>query len=105
MTAAGDSKQALWVNTWEINSAGVKPLDEVETKTALSTLCFSAPRSQTVAVGAGRSFERLTSNGSTQHDDLVREAFTPVSPRSVRCRFTPGVFLTAESLPGSRSHP
>jgi hypothetical protein len=78
VTAAGDSKQALWVNTWEINSAGVKPLDQVETKTALSTLCFLAPRSQTVAVGAGRSFERLTSNGSTQHDDLVREAFTPV---------------------------
>ena len=77
VTAAGDSKHSLWVNTWEIDGAGVKPLDQVETKTALSTVCIVAPRPQTVAVGAGRSFVRLTSNGST-HDDLVRAAFTPV---------------------------
>ena len=37
VTAAGDSKHSLWVNTWEIDGAGVKPLDQVETKTALST--------------------------------------------------------------------
>jgi hypothetical protein len=29
ITAAGDSKQGLWVNTWEIDSDGVKPLDQV----------------------------------------------------------------------------
>jgi hypothetical protein len=40
--------------------------------------CIVAPRPQTVAVGAGDSFERLTSSGSTPHYGFVGAAFTPV---------------------------
>ena len=76
VTASGDSKQGLSVNTWEIDSAGVKPLDQVQTPNALSTVCFVAPRPQKVAVGAGRAFQ--ISSGSTPHTDFVRAAFTPV---------------------------
>jgi hypothetical protein len=72
VTAAGDSAETLWVNTWDIDSAGVKPLHQVETKNAISTGCLAAPRSQTVAAGAGRSFEL------TPHYGFVRAAFTPV---------------------------
>jgi hypothetical protein len=78
VTAAGDSTQALWVNTWEIGSTGVKALDQVKTASALSTVCIVAPRPQTVAVGAGRSYELLTPSGSTPHYGFVRAAFTPV---------------------------
>jgi hypothetical protein len=79
VTAAADNKGGLWVSTWEIDNAGVKPLDQVETKNALSRACyFTAPRPQTVAVGAGRSSERLTPNFSRPNDDLVPAVFTPV---------------------------
>jgi hypothetical protein len=72
VTGAGDSKQGLWVNTWEIDSDGVKPLDQVETQNAVNTFCYDAPRSQTVAVGAGQSFE------PTPPYESVAAAFTPV---------------------------
>jgi hypothetical protein len=78
VTAAGDSTKTLWVNTWQVDSTGVTPLHQVETNNALSTVCFVAPRPQTVAVGAGRSFELPTPGGSTPHVDFVRSAFTPV---------------------------
>jgi len=81
VTAAADNKQGLWVSTWEIDNAGVKPLHQVETKNALSPSCFyGVPRPQSVAVGAGRSSERLTPDFSRPNDDLVRSVFTPVLP-------------------------
>jgi hypothetical protein len=71
VTAAGDSTKELWVETWEIDNAGVHLVSQAGTENALSTGCAVAPRPQTVAVGAGQSFDLA-------HHALVRAAFTPV---------------------------
>jgi hypothetical protein len=66
ITAAADKSDSLWVNTWGIDAAGVHAQHQVQTTNAVS-----ASAAQTVAVGAGRSFEEF--GGSP-----VRSAFTPV---------------------------
>jgi hypothetical protein len=72
VTASGDSAQSLWVTTWEITSAGVKSLDTVQKKDAISsTQCYVVPRLQQVAVGAG-------SSAGSPHSAVVQAAFTPV---------------------------
>jgi hypothetical protein len=66
ITAAGDSTQSLWVNTWGVDAAGVHAQDQVQTKNAVAS-----PAAETVSVGAGRSFQ-LAPPG------YVQSAFTPV---------------------------
>ena len=67
ITAAGDSTQSLWVNTWGVDAAGVHAQDQVQTKNTVAS-----PALETVAVGAGRSFHLTGVPG------YVQAAFTPV---------------------------
>jgi hypothetical protein len=68
ITAAGDSTQALWVNTWGVDATGVHAQDQVQTKNTVAS-----PALETVFVGAGRSLQLTGSSPG-----FVQSAFTPV---------------------------